>query len=294
MSRSYNLNERAMLAHIEIANWTGQKTDRKVSDKVAEDHHASKRSGRYVKRIVQGDWLKPIHNVAGAARLRHYQLTFPGFTARGPRILSVTGYNRHIEEMGAFALQHNDAVANFLDVLPSIREACKHEAGTLWKEEDFPSVEQIRSKFSFHQLYHPIPDGGHLALDLDQQLVDKLKQDVTDQATAVANQAIRDTFERVKESVGTLAERLRAYVPGEKGKRAEGTFRDAVVNSVVDFADILPGLNFSGDPRIDQLADEIKRDLNGIDPQELRDSDVLRDNVARSLDVIERKVAGWL
>jgi hypothetical protein len=85
-----------------------------------------------------------------------------------------------------------------------------------------------------------------------------------------------------------MSERLRAY-NGTK----EGSFRDSLVDNVRDLVDLLPRLNVTADPVLDNTAQKMRDMLCAYDAQLLREDTNLRHTVAKSADEILSAMAGY-
>jgi len=88
-----------------------------------------------------------------------------------------------------------------------------------------------------------------------------------------------------------LAERLQAYKVTEEG--VEHPFRDSVVTNLVKLVDILPKLNVTADVELERLAAQVRTSLV-VDPQELRKSEAVRTEIARSAAAIADRMAAYM
>ena len=70
-------------------------------------------------------------------------------------------------------------------------------------------------------------------------------------------------------------------------------FRDSVVTRLVKLVDVLPKLNFTGDPELEQLAAQVRASLL-VDPQELRKSESARNETAKAALAISQRMAPYL
>ena len=70
-----------------------------------------------------------------------------------------------------------------------------------------------------------------------------------------------------------MAERLSAYKA--TGQGVENPFRDSMVTNFVKLVVVMPRLNVTGDPELEQLTSELRASLL-VDPGELRTSEKIR------------------
>jgi hypothetical protein len=71
-------------------------------------------------------------------------------------------------------------------------------------------------------------------------------------------------------------------------------FRDATVGNLRAIVDLLPSLNFTGDPQLEHMRKEIEAELTAYDPKELRDDPLVRKAVAGKAKEIMDEMAGFM
>ena len=88
-----------------------------------------------------------------------------------------------------------------------------------------------------------------------------------------------------------MATRLRLFRRRSNGK-TEHPFRDTLVENVRAIVRIAPMLNLMDDPRIAEICADIERHLTAHEPDRLRNSPRLREDVANQADDILRRMQG--
>jgi hypothetical protein len=129
--------------------------------------------------------------------------------------------------------------------------------------------------------------------------VDDLKAQIEASTNKALGNAMRDTAERILETVGRMADRLSNYKPAfekEDGEKvaAENIFRDSLVENVRELADILPAFNLTDDKLLEKIATKIKSDLCEFDAKELRENDNARLKVAQAAERILSDVKDFM
>lgn len=287
------LSSRAMLCGLRITNWTARKLDKRVTAEVNAEHGASADAGRYNKALLAKDSLAPIVTAANAARSLHYARTLP-WLDDGARLLPAAAYADFAPRMGRLRDEFNAAVDAFVAGYPAYVDAARVRLNGMWRAEDYPAVSEIRSRFSFSVRVLPVPDAGDFRVDVGDAAAAEIRAAVERDTRAALETAMRDAWARVAETVGRMAERLAAYKPGADGSRAEGIFRDSLVENVRDLAAILPGLNLTNDPALSAVADRMARELCQHGADDLRESDVLRKATAESAESILADVSAFM
>jgi hypothetical protein len=88
-----------------------------------------------------------------------------------------------------------------------------------------------------------------------------------------------------------MATRLRLFRRTSGGK-VQHPFRDSLVENVRAIVQLAPALNLMDDPRIAALCADIERNLTVHDPEQLRNSEALRESVANEADAILKRMQG--
>ena len=100
---------------------------------------------------------------------------------------------------------------------------------------------------------------------------------------AEAVELAEQTFaEELSQLVGHLAERLSGSVDGKPK-----VFRDSAIANLNEFFGRFQHLNIGSNDDLNQLVENARQVISGVDPQDLRDRSSLRERVARSLTEVE-------
>ena len=154
------ITEKAMLAAVHISIWTAVKHDRKVSRDVADQHGAHQGAGRYNKQLLRGaDKLDELRMLAGQIRQYFYKITLP-WSDEGFRLLPANFYFDLMARMREFEASFEQGVESFLRVYPQYIEQVRPELNGLFREEDYPVAEKLRTKFGLKVEILPIPTGS--------------------------------------------------------------------------------------------------------------------------------------
>jgi hypothetical protein len=284
------LNERAMLVTLNIAVWHAEREDSKRVKEIADKYGSDARMGKYRKYLVDPEPLKPILKKRGEMRNRHYELTLP-WGNDSSRIITTAGFMRYRDEMTAFKDQLEPMFQTYCDDYPQHVAYAAQLLNGLYNPSEYPNQNQIRGYFRVGYRVRPVPDSGDFRANLGADEIATIRAQIQADTDAAINEAMRDTVQRIKNTIGHMAERLKAYKLDGNG--VSNPFRDSLVGNVRDLVDILPGLNVSGDARINGLISEMKQSLTKYEPDTLRVNDVARENTAKAADVILDKLASY-
>lgn len=285
-----SLASRAMLCSLSISTWSARKHDPEASEEIARQHGAQADSGRYHKVLLPKTALAEIQKIVSEARQEHYYMTLP-WDDNGYRVLPAAAYMEHTERMRALSNRYTPAVEALVNEFNQLVEEAKIRLGGLFRAEDYPGPDELRSKFSFETKVMPLPDAGDFRVALGEEEKERIKRQITVAVEASLQVASRELWQRLYESVSHMAERLQAYKV--TGEGVEHPFRDSVVTNLVKLTDILPKLNVTGDAELERLAAEVRASLL-VDPQELRKSEAVRNETAKNASAIANRMAAYM
>ena len=128
--------------------------------------------------------------------------------------------------------------------------------------------------------------------DLIRQLTTLMRTEAqlarTEMSEKVIDDAMKHTANQIIELVGHMAEKLKEYGTAKKGERK--FFMDSLVDNVRELVELLPAFNLTNNPKLDQIAKRMAKELCAEDAQALRENEAARKAVAKSADEIVAEV----
>lgn len=280
-----SLSERAMLATLNIRRWQAALTDKKITTEVATHHAVSaKRAGKYRKNAIDVEAPSFMAVVGAASELRnkHYFYTLP-WSQDGARILTTAIFEEYSAEMRKLRRAFERTVKAFVDDYPLLKLAAKRELNGMYNEADYPT--NIAAKFGVDMLFMPLPDSEDFRASLSEGTVAEIKEGIQAELQRTTQLAMREPYERLYAHITRMVERLSDH---------KAVFRDTLVTGLADLCAILPGLNFTGDERLDDLRKRAEKMIVNVDPQHLREVPAIRRSVARQAAEIQQLMAGFM
>ncbi len=261
------ITEKAMLAAVHISIWTAVKHDRKVSRDVADQHGAHQGAGRYNKQLLRGaDKLDELRMLAGQIRQYFYKITLP-WSDEGFRLLPANFYFDLMARMREFEASFEQGVESFLRVYPQYIEQVRPELNGLFREEDYPVAEKLRTKFGLKVEILAIPTGADFRVQMSAEEQARVSREIDANVRESLTRGTEDLWRRVREAVAHMVDRL---------NEPESRFHSSLVTNLLDIVEILPRLNVNGDADLNRFADQIKGRLCNYSAQELKKHDLLR------------------
>jgi hypothetical protein len=279
------ITEKAMLAAVHISVWTAVKHDRKVSREVADQHGAHQGAGRYNKQLLHGAAkLEELRTLAGQIRQYFYKVTLP-WSDEGFRLLPANFYFDLMARMREFEASFDAAVDGFLRVYPEYIGQVRPELNGLFREEDYPSPEKLRTKFGVKLEVLPIPTGSDFRVEMSAEEQARVAREIDANVRESLMRGTEDLWKRLREVVAHMVERL---------NEPESRFHGSLVTNVLDLVELLPRLNVNGDADLNRFAEQAKERLCNYSAHELKKHDLLRVSTAADAANIVAEMDGIL
>jgi hypothetical protein len=280
-----SLSERAMLASLNIRRWQAALTDKKVTAEVATNHAVNPtRAGKYRKNAIdtKAPSFEAVVSTASELRNKHYFYTLP-WSQDGARILPASIFEKYSEDMRLLRGAFGRAVQGFIEDFPNLKTAARRELNGMYNEADYPT--NIAAKFGVDIVFMPLPDAQDFRASLGENAVAEIKEGIEAELQKTMQAVMRDPYERLYGHISRMVERL---------SDEKAIFRDTLVTGLADLCTILPGLNLTGDERLEDLRKRAARMVTGLDPKDLREMPSVRQNVARDAAEIQRMMASFM
>ena len=287
------LSERAMLASVNIRGWSARKLDRKVTTETNKRHNASADAGRYNKLLIAKEALSEINAIAGRARVDHYKLTRP-WMDDGARILSVKVFEDYVSKMRKHRSDYESAVSDFVSAYPAYVADAQNRLADMFSEADYPSATDIESRFAFSFGMMPVADANDFRAGVDQEHVEQIREEIEARTQEAVKEAQRDIWRLVAEHVAPMVEKLSTYKPATKKTKAQGIFRDSLVENIRELVKLMPRIAIVEDDTLSDLVERLQRDLCRFDAEDLRDDEHARERTARKAKKILAEVSDYL
>lgn len=254
------IHTNVMLVELRMSQWTARKQDKRVGEAVAAANHVDQNVGNYYKSLLDPAILKSIKQIVNEARGRYYRMTLP-WSDEGPRVLPSAMYFEFMEAMQGYRVKFEQLVNEFLSDYPFHREEAKRFLGNLFNEDDYPEPTQLAGKFGFSLNVMPLPRSNDFRCDLGEDEVDRVRKQIEAQTAATMQRSVKETFDRILEIAERYVDRL---------SESDGIFRNSMVESAAELAELVPKLNFTNDPDLARLGEVLKDKLAAHDPDTLR------------------------
>jgi hypothetical protein len=200
----------------------------------------------------------------------------------GVRLIRQSDIESFVHTMEGFRDELRQAEADLNAVYDQVKADARRRLGRLYNPGDYPS--EIVNLFGVAWDFPSVEPPSYLMQVAPEVFAEERRRVAArfDEAVRLAEQAFAAEFARL------LAHLTSRLTNGENGERQ--VFRDSVVNNLVDFFGRFHDLNVRSNPELDALVEQARRLVRGVTPQDLRDSDALRQEVASSMAQVRQQV----
>ena len=273
-----NLNDRALLVQLNVSQWTARKYDKKATKEVIVSHGTTAAAGRFNKALLpMSDLLENIHKKTTHIRTKYYDNTLP-WGMDGTMMLPTANYLRFMSEFRKEKGEWEVLVQEFYDDYEQDMLDAQRILGSLYNAADYPSRADLRVKFSMDMAVFPVPNSD-FRVAIGSEELSRIQQDVERRVKEAEQAALKDVWNRLYERVKHMAEKL---------ADPKAIFRDSMLENTREICALLPRLNFSDDPNLEAMRQQVEASLIKH-PEALRnDPDLRRDTAAEAKAIMDK------
>lgn len=217
---------------------------------------------------------------------RYWKATTLSYPEPGVRLLRQDRVAAFDAQMADYRAELHEAVGRLEEHYAELKAAARARLGRLYDAHDYPP--ELHGLFDVAWEFPSVEPPAYL-LELSPALYEQEKARVAarfEQAVTLAEQAFLEEFGKL---VAHLAERLSGESDGTRK-----VFRDSAVTNLLEFFGRFRDLNVRSNGQLDELVEQARRVVRGVEPQELRDNGVLRQAIATQLSQVQSALDGMM
>jgi hypothetical protein len=248
------LEDVCCLVSVEAKRPQMTKTDRKATRAAEDAMNAEAGTGAYHKALYPKPLVQPIHTAE--LHVRNYVQAYASTLARNLYLLP-NSFRQRVYEGGYHLIdtEYKMAVDAFLINYGQVLHAAQQQQGDMFDASVYPDVSEVRAQFRMDLRFLPFAPARNLAADeFGAMLAQRCEVDIKN----ALRDNLQDILGQMTKVVGSIASKLHTKL-NEDGKQAR--FHDSLMENLDHLIEVVPALNFTNDPRIDHLIDEMKRKL---------------------------------
>ena len=282
-----SIKTQALLVNVTTHMWRPNRKDDHVTSSTNRLFKASEESGRYIKNLVRPEWNRPIE--AAVKRIQVYvrNYTVPwdnyGFRCVNAKYLFKfrEGYNEAVDDFHRIVDQQ---IAK-LDLEFTLS---KQRLGDMYRASDYPTKAEIKSRYNIGITLRQIQESENFLVDASEADAKFIAEKVREDFKQSAQMATNEPWERLYEIIHDLSNRLAEPTPDQK----QSLITSVTMDRVERLLNILPMLNISEDPKLDEMNHAAKQLLKHK-PEHLRNSTTARHQARQQTDDILNRMRGY-
>lgn len=266
-----------------IVTFSSVGNQKKVSSSQVEVD-ADKEWIRVSKTLLECDEYDAIGHLDSEIKSWLDSRALPSLLKRGIYLLPIPMVQEADAKLKDFAEQRRYLVEKFVSVYKVHVKEARARLRELFSESDYRSSMQIRGDFNLSWQFTSFNTPASLqqiSKELFEQEKQKAEATWRDAATSIEQMLLSN----LSEMVNHLVEKL---TPGEDGKKK--VFRNSMVSNMQEFLANLNMRNVTDNAQLKALSDQAKKLIVGVEAQQLRDEEGLRDSIRNGFDKIKSKL----
>lgn len=300
----------AMLGSLNISVWEGRKKDKQTEQEVADSKGArSKRAASVHKNLFsESPALEAIKALRGEARVWFNKVTLP-WDDNGNRIVTTAQYFEIMNDIANYEKRFNDLVRVFVTNYDTEISKQAFEMGSLFNRNEYPTKEEIATKFNFTLNLNPMPMAQDFRLTIHDEALQELQARCQRDTEERLKVAMSDAWTRVKTQVEWVRDRLHAvseFSPGEVEeepvyddtgkqvsvkitKKRRPKLHESMLDNGLELCGLLRDLNVTNDPQLEEARKMLEAALVTVDIDSLRESPEVQRSTKTKMEEILSK-----
>jgi hypothetical protein len=288
-----SLASSAVLVSVDISVWSATKQDRGISDEVTTAKNADKSAGRYVKNLLANH---PKHK----AVVNYRQTVYNWLQRRTYRwnqsqnLLPSVDVPKFKQEYHEHQIAFHALVDSLTSDYDSIVSDMAFKQGTMFNRDDYPTKEQVHSKFSLNLYVSEVPMND-FRCGIAEDIADDLFNTYKKQAHGIIESIAQEQSERmveVMESISHCCGVDESEVNGEIRTKRRKIY-DTTIQKALEMCESFKRFNLKNDSGLEQARASLEEVLRGVKAEDIRDSDAVRHHVKEGIDDILSKFGSF-
>ena len=288
-----SLASSAVLVSVDISVWSATKQDRGISDEVTTAKNADKSAGRYVKNLLANH---PKHKA-----VVNYRQTIYNWLQRrtyrwnqSQNLLPSVDVPKFKQEYHEHQIAFHALVDSLTSDYDSIVSDMAFKQGTMFNRNDYPTKEQVASKFSLNLYVSEVPMND-FRCGIAQDIADDLFNTYKSQSARIIESIAQEQSERmveVMESISHCCGIDESEVNGEVRTKRRKIY-DTTIQKALEMCESFKRFNLNNDSGLEEARASLEKVLRGVKAEDIRDSDAVRHHVKEGIDDILSKFGSF-
>ena len=204
------------------------------------------------------------------------------FPEPGIRLIKQENIEAFHQQMEGYARDLQEAVADLETHYDELRGVAQTRLGDLFDPADYPP--SLAGLFAIEHDFPSIEPPPYL-----RQLSPELYRQESQRVQARFEEAVKLAEQTFVEELSKLIDHLTERLSGQEDGRPK-VFRDTVVTNLTDFFERFRTLNIRSNEQLDEVVQQAQRIVQGIQPQQLRDSEWFRLHTSSRISAVQARM----
>lgn len=233
------------------------------------------------KTLMASDEFTALKNKRSQIRTYIYSRSLPSLFKAGVYLIPNTLIQEVDARLSLFAEEMKALAEAFITAMPRIKETDKAALKGNYHDDEYPSPSEVRRRIGVTWNYFRFGVPDNLPDNVFSREQEKSRARL-EEATASIEAVLR------AEMAKTVKQMIEKLAGDEDGKPKQ--FKADSVERIKGFFDVLKERNITNDEELDALCEQARSLLNGVDPNDLRDNQNLRQTVSAGFGQIQTKL----
>ncbi|PQO43829.1 hypothetical protein [Blastopirellula marina] len=222
--------------------------------------------------------FKAVTAVKGRAAAFWKGISLP-YPEPGLRLLRQSDIGPFDQRMEQFRAELAEAVAKLDEHYDELRAAARERLGDLYCAADYPTT--LVGLFAIEHEFPAVDPPDYL-----RRLQPELYRQEADRVRARFQEAVRLAEQAFTEELAKLVDHLSERLQGDVDGKPK-VFRDSAVTNLTEFFARFQSLSVGSDEQLEELVARARDVMQGIAPQQLREDQSTRQQVARQISAVQ-------
>jgi hypothetical protein len=280
-----SISSSAVLVELNISVWGATKLDKDATNIVISDNMAGKNSAQVRKNLLAGTSLrKDISDFAALSRLWNNKMTL-NWSDKGARLLPTSLFMEHKQGVNVKQAHFNNLTQKLYDNYDGVIQTARNYMGGFFNEADYPSLEEVRSRFAFKIVYSPLPTSGDFRLDIPNADLQEVSKQYQEDYDARIEKALKGVWQDLFKLLSGMSDKLKDDGEGGDNKR----YHDTLITNAQGMCAMLTNLNVTKDQKLEEARRALEGAIMGVNMDGIKHDGLVRKDVKSKVDDILSK-----
>jgi hypothetical protein len=248
--------------------------------------------------LVAKKYTARIGEIGRRARKIHRKLTLP-WDDDGSRLLPVQAYWDYMGAIRPIKAEYQAAALELRDAWDEAMDEARQRLSSMFNEDDYrfskeslfcvhPDTNELL-RFVIKTRMKPLSEGADFRVAIADDEQQRIRDEINREYRDAIHEAVDGMWSKIREPIEKLSDSMRRYDETDEVK----TIQTAWFNNLREAIEIVPKLNITGDPRLDEIARNAQALLLQWNVDQLKVSPSTRKFIVTAADELLSQMAGY-